>query len=394
MPENWNYPPESGEPGKGKRIRVHDHLYRNMDLLKFLRENLGKILIFTVLCSLIAFVIISSIPPKYKAHTSILPVKMNPQAEDFFQEMGVQKARNNEKASIDDVVLGILQSRTIKDKIIKRFDLMTEFETDKQDKARKALTDMIQVNSEATTGIITISALNNDPEKASKLANGYVSALEELLQELAITQASRERLFLEKQLGETQEKLIKAENELKECQKEMGILDVEKQAATIVQSMSSLKAALCEKEVELSAAMTYATRKNYLVRSLEAEVQEIKDQLRKIEVEAADNEPYANTLQFLPDAGMEYLRKVRTLEFYETLYNTVLSQYQNARMAEAKETLMVQILDRAVPPDSREGPGTIIVVFFAGITAAFFSFSFLFLKKMFIGLSEEKYRAS
>ncbi len=394
MPENWNDPPESGQPGKGKRIPVHDHLSQNMDLLKFLRENLGKILVFTVLCSLIAFVIISSIPPKYKAHTSILPVKMNPQAEDFFQDMGVQKARNNEKASIDDVVLGILQSRTIKDKIIKRFDLMTEFETDKQDKTRKALANMIQVNSEATTGIITISAIHHDPEKASKLANGYVSALEDLLQELAITQASRERLFLEKQLGETQEKLIKAENELKECQKEMGILDVEKQAATIVQSMSSLKAALCEKEVELSAAMTYATRKNYLVRSLEAEVHEIKDQLRKIEVEATDNEPYADTLQFLPDAGMEYLRKVRTLEFYETLYNTVLSQYQNARMAEAKETLMVQILDRAVPPDSTEGPGTIIVVFFAGITAAFFSFSFLFLKKMFIGRSEEKHRAS
>lgn len=394
MPENWNDPPESGQPGKGKRIPVHDHLSQNMDLLKFLRENLGKILVFTVLCSLIAFVIISSIPPKYKAHTSILPVKMNPQAEDFFQDMGVQKARNNEKASIDDVVLGILQSRTIKDKIIKRFDLMTEFETDKQDKTRTALASMIQVNSEATTGIITISAIHHDPEKASKLANGYVSALEDLLQELAITQASRERLFLEKQLGETQEKLIKAENELKECQKEMGILDVEKQATTIVQSMSNLKAALCEKEVELSAAMTYATRKNYLVRSLEAEVQEIKDQLRKIEVEATDNEPYADTLQFLPDAGMEYLRKVRTLEFYETLYNTVLSQYQNARMAEAKETLMVQILDRAVPPDSTEGPGTIIVVFFAGITAAFFSFSFLFLKKMFIGRSEEKHRAS
>lgn len=371
-------------PEKGKLFPVYDNLSRNIDFLKFLRKNLGKILIFTVLCFLVTFAVISTIPPKFKAHTSILPVKMNPQAENFFQDMGVQKAQNNEKASIDDVVLGILQSRTIKDRIIKKFDLMTEFETEKQDNARKGLARMIQVNSQAATGIITISAIHRDPLKASEIANGYVSALEELLQELAITQASRERLFLEKQLGETQEKLIAAENELKECQKEMGILDVEKQAATLVQSMSSLKAALFEKEVELRAARTYATRKNYVVRALEAEVQEIKDQLRSLEVQATGNEPYANSLQLLPDAGMEYLRKVRTLEFYETLYNTILAQYQNARMAEAKETIMVQVLDRAVPPDSKEGPGTKIVLFFAGITGAFLSFTFLLLKKIFI----------
>lgn len=373
-------------PEKGKLFPVYDNLSRNIDFLKFLRKNLGKILIFTVLCFLVTFAVISTIPPKFKAHTSILPVKMNPQAENFFQDMGVQKAQNNEKASIDDVVLGILQSRTIKDRIIKKFDLMTEFETEKQDNARKGLARMIQVNSQAATGIITISAIHRDPLKASEIANGYVSALEELLQELAITQASRERLFLEKQLGETQEKLIAAENELKECQKEMGILDVEKQAATLVQSMSSLKAALFEKEVELRAARTYATRKNYVVRALEAEVQEIKDQLRSLEVQATGNEPYANSLQLLPDAGMEYLRKVRTLEFYETLYNTILAQYQNARMAEAKETIMVQVLDRAVPPDSKEGPGTKIVLFFAGITGAFLSFTFLLLKKIFISL--------
>ena len=50
----------------------------------------------------------------------------------------------------------------------------------------------------------------------------------------------------------------------------------------------------------------------------------------------------------LPQAELEYLRRARDLKYHETLYEFLGKQLEAARIDEAKDAVVVQVVDKAV----------------------------------------------
>jgi uncharacterized protein involved in exopolysaccharide biosynthesis len=72
----------------------------------------------------------------------------------------------------------------------------------------------------------------------------------------------------------------------------------------------------------------------------------------------------------VPEAGLEYTRRLREVKYREALYELLAKQYEIARIDEAKESPLIQIVDRAVSPDKKSAPLRSIYVVIGVLTGA------------------------
>jgi uncharacterized protein involved in exopolysaccharide biosynthesis len=77
-------------------------------------------------------------------------------------------------------------------------------------------------------------------------------------------------------------------------------------------------------------------------------------------------------------AGLDYVRKLRDVKYNEAIFEILLKQFELAKLDEAKQGSIVQVVDPAFPPDKRSFPkrGLIVLLaaalgFFAGVLASF-----------------------
>jgi tyrosine-protein kinase Etk/Wzc len=69
--------------------------------------------------------------------------------------------------------------------------------------------------------------------------------------------------------------------------------------------------------------------------------------------------------------SLEYARKFREVRYHETLVQLLSKQYEAARIDEARAAPLVQVLDRAIPPDTKTGPPRMILTLGFGALGLF-----------------------
>jgi uncharacterized protein involved in exopolysaccharide biosynthesis len=73
----------------------------------------------------------------------------------------------------------------------------------------------------------------------------------------------------------------------------------------------------------------------------------------------------------VPKAGMEYVRRLRDVKYYETIFEILARQFEVAKLDEAKEGAVIQVVDAAVPPDRRSFPQRALIVIGAALAGIF-----------------------
>ncbi|ACK42628.1 MULTISPECIES: GumC family protein [Dictyoglomus] len=80
---------------------------------------------------------------------------------------------------------------------------------------------------------------------------------------------------------------------------------------------------------------------------------------------------YQKRLSNLPELGLTLSKLLRDVKVQETIYTMLLSQYEQAKIDETKETAVVSVLDPAVPPSKKSKPSTVLNVLIAGVSSIF-----------------------
>jgi uncharacterized protein involved in exopolysaccharide biosynthesis len=265
--------------------------------------------------------------------------------------------------------IGILQSRTIADELIQQYHLQAIFKTKTLLDTRAALAKRVKFETDKG-GLIRISVDYRDPILATNLANGYVDGLHQLNAHLAITEAGQRRLFFDQQLTEEKTALTEAENQLRQTQEKTGLIQLSGQAGVIIRSIADLRAQIASREVQLEATRTYATEQNPDSVRLQNEIATLREQLSKLENSQQSLQP--GDIQVpagrVPEASLEYARRYRDLRYHEELFELLSRQFEAARIDEAKSVPLIQVVDRAVPPDKKSGPSRKLITlgFFLG----------------------------
>ena len=322
-------------------------------------------------------------PVKYTANITIMPPQGNASiSSTMAQQLGGMALLMGGNLGIKDpneMYVAMFKSESVENAMVRRFALMQQYRKSHLSDARKAFEKNVAFNANNKEGFIHISITDRDSNRAAELANGYVDQLRELSEYLAVSEAGQRRLFFQKQLDQARNQLSDAEESFKDTEQASGVIAVDSQTRALVESVASLRAKIAAQEVQLQGIQTYETNANPELLHAQRQLESLQSQLNKLG--GGDNQggdlilPKAK----LPTASLQYLRKLRDVKYYETIYDIVARQFELAKLDEAKQGALIQVVDPATPPDRRSSPKRLLIIIaaafsgiLAGILTAFF----------------------
>jgi uncharacterized protein involved in exopolysaccharide biosynthesis len=234
--------------------------------------------------------------------------------------------------------------------------------------ARRGLEDRSQITA-GKEGVISISVDDRSPQRAADLANAYVEELEKLTKTLNMTEAGRRRLFFEREVKMANEDLADAEVAFKQTEEKTGLILLDSQSKAMIGSLTSLRAAIAAQEVKVQAMRSFATAENPDLVMAEQELATMRAQLERVERGQGKRSIADVPLENVPTAGLEYVRKYRDVQYHEALFQLLAKQYEAAKIDEARDTLFVQQMDKAFPPERKSGPHRALIVLSATFLA-------------------------
>jgi tyrosine-protein kinase Etk/Wzc len=263
-----------------------------------------------------------------------------------------------------DMYIGILESRTIADHLISKFHLQDLYKTRKMEDTRTRLKSNTRFLA-GKDGLIHITVEDQDPNRASEIANAYLDELYSMNSRLAVTEAAQRRVFFDQELADERSALALAEDDLRQTAEKTGVIHLGGQAESIIRSLAVLRAEIASREVQINSMSMFATDQNPAAVRAHEEISSLREQLAKLENDPRNAE-LASTVGIpagrLPAVGLEYARKLREVKYHETLFELLAKQYEAARIDEAKAAPIIQVVDRAVPPDKKSGPPRALIM--------------------------------
>ena len=198
--------------------------------------------------------------------------------------------------------------------------------------------------------MISVEVDDKDPKFAADLANAHEAEVTKLLGRLAVSEAQLRRAFFEKQLQDTKENLVKAEQSLQAVQEKSGVIVLDKQAEALITNAALLRAQISEREVQLKVLRTSATEQNPAVMRLNSELRGLRAELARMESSqgGAPGSAVDMPVGRIPEAAVDYVRARRELKLQETLLEGMVRQYEIAKLDEAKEGPTLQQVDVAL----------------------------------------------
>jgi uncharacterized protein involved in exopolysaccharide biosynthesis len=260
--------------------------------------------------------------------------------------------------------VGILESRTVQDRLVEQFDLRRLYRAGKMEDARVGLTAHTHIVEDRKSGIIAVTVTDHDPRLAAAMAHAYVDELDRLVEQVSTSSARRERIFLEGRLRAVKLDLDSAAQKFSIFASKNTAIDIPAQSKAMVEAAATLEGQLIAAEAELHGLEAMYTEQNVRVRALRARVTELRAQLGKMGGESGTSAaPSSETdaslypaIRQLPLLGVTYADLYRQTKIQETVYELLTQQYELAKVQEAKEVPSVKVLDAAVVPTKKSFP--------------------------------------
>lgn len=381
-------PPTTHEPRPATREVEEQEGTSLLDLLIVLAKHKKLVLGLTLGAAIVAAIVSLLLPNVYTATTKILPPQPSQSATtallaQFGALMGGGTASPLAFRNPNDLYVGMLKSRTVADNLIARFELQKLYDEETMVETRRELARKTAISS-GKDGIITIDFDDKDPRRAAAIANGYVEDLYKLTTSVAVTEASQRRLFFENQLKQTRDQLAQAEISLRGAIDSKGLAGIDVQSRAILEPSAQLRAQIALREVQLGAIRVFATDQHPDIERLRHEIVSMKKELAKLEGGDGESKPAAASL-----AGLENLRRFKDVKFLERLSELLTQQFEAAKIDEAKDISIVQVLDKAIEPDKKSKPRRALITFSVAILAFFLSsFCAFFLERRERALSD------
>jgi len=367
-----------------KERKFGDYIYVLYKWKKFLIINLS---IVVILSAVYAF----TLPLKYRATATVM---IPPESEGGFGGLTSLLGGKSSLASMgskifgvsstsEDVLLGIINSRTALTDVINKFNLMEYYEIDDNnwDKVLKAFRSDISSNPNEF-GMIDFNVINEDPELGARIANYMVSLVDSLNIEFNIERAKNNRVFIEKRYNKNVDDLKSAEDSLYKFQKKFGIVAVPEQLEVTVKAAAEIEAQLFKKEMEAYFIEQMYGKNSLQYNGVLAEINLLKNKVQELKSSTTLGSTSNILFPFkqMPEISVQYLRTFREVEIQQSILEIVMPMYEQAKVEEQKSIPTVISIDKAVPPDLKYSPKRSLI-----ILGAFFLFSFLFIPLVFWG---------
>lgn len=329
-----------------------------LDLAITIKQNIKLLVLAPVTAGLVAWGGSFLIAPTFTASTSFLPLQQQCAAAAMLQMLG---GRNLAAQYVD-----LMKSRTVQDALVNRFDLQERYEARLHEDALRALGTAARINADKD-GLIKVEVDDREPALAAQLANAHVEELRRLLDRLAVTYAQQRRMFYEKQLEQSKVKLAAAQSAWQLGGANVGALLAESKLSA--EAYAGLKAAVTAAHVKLQSMRPFLPEDSPEFKLAQSDFGALQAQLAKADLTnsaAADN---------------DHIVRYRDFKYQQALVEMFAMQYELAKLDEALDGALIQVVDAAQPPERPSKPKRTLIVASATLATGFVLLLFVFIRQ-------------
>ena len=355
-------------------------------LLKWRRLILSCVLVVSVAAAGVSFVL----PERWTADTKLLP----PEDEGADQFGLSMLLGSTVPAGLMGLVGGttpaerlvtFLESRLVLGAVVEKFNLVAEYDAPHISHAIDMLDEHVEKELERD-GTLVVSVTAATPELAASLANSLASELDSVNRDYKRRQAKALREFLSDRLALTHRELKSHAHKLRQFQELHGLVDVEAQTKAAVELTRNIAQQLVELNVQLQLLTRTLSPESEERHLLEVEVEELSRQLQILlggdgGVRGGSNEALASLgppLRELPELLVEHTELALELELRSEIIRFLGTKFEEAKYREALNTPTIQILDIAIPPQTRSAPQRALIVVSSALASLLLSTLFAF----------------
>ncbi len=334
-------------------------------------ENRRVLLFVPVVFGVIALAASYLITPTYIARTVIVPPQQQQSAAAVaMQSLGALAGLAGSAAGIKspiDQYVSLMQSVTVSRRIVDEFGLRKVYGEVSPGDARKILAKNTRIEAGKKDGLLVIEVEDEDPQRAADVANGFVRQLQRVTSELAMTEAQQRRQFFETQLRQTKDRLAKSQKDLQASGISEADLRSEPRAAA--QAYAALRAQVTAAAIRLESLKTQFTADAPEYRLAQSNYAALRAELGKMEKVKQEG-----------DASSDYIDKYREFKYQEVMFELFTRQFEMAKMDEAREGGLIQVVDPAEPPEKKSKPKRGVMTITAAVAGLLLSFLYVWIR--------------
>ena len=395
-----------GHQTRGQETITQDNEVLTDNLLLFW-TNRRLILKNTIIVAFISL-IISLLLPKWYASKAVV-LSSGAGKFNFLSSISPIPVANFGLSTINEDInnfIAILQSRTVKEYMVNKFNLVERYNQRDIEYAMEAFEEKMELEV-TEEGTLEISIIDKDPIVAKQMVSEVLIMLDQINQNIGMEAGRYNREFLEKRLNQNENNLEKAELDLKIFQEKTGIIDLVAQLSSTMQmsaqaynsifdAYTELYAKKIETETQLAVAKTTLSINNPTLMQLEKLLNEQTFQLEQLMIELdaklqyllssitptkVDNIPnieFSVSFNSLPSLGLENARLIREVKLQSTIQEILIPQYEQAKLEETKNIPTLQLIDKPKVAINKAKPKRALIVIGSTLMSILVSFTFVY----------------
>lgn len=256
-------------------------------------------------------------------------------------------------------IVAVLQSNSVTDGAIEKFDLMTRFGAKYQESAREEVWRRCEARVLPKPNLIQLACEDTDPRFAQELLSFLAERGNQVFRRVSRSSESEEVRFLEARAAELRQQADETAGKVREFQEAHQLVDLEAQARAVVTEVAALNKQRILKQMELGYARTYSSPDEATTRQLESQLSVVDEKLLDLETKqprpssrrapggasAGDKPGMFPAAIAVPQLRADYEKLYRDRKVAEATLVYVLERLEGAKAAEARNVSTFQVLD-------------------------------------------------
>jgi tyrosine-protein kinase Etk/Wzc len=263
-------------------------------------------------------------------------------------------------------IAAVLQSNTVSDDVIEKFNLKSRYHDEYIEDAREDLWRHCSVKPLPKPSLVQVTCEDKDPAFAKEMLSFLVQRGNEVFRRVSVGSASEEVRFLEARVAQLRLQADATSDRMREFQETHGIVDLDTQARSVVSALAGLQSQRISKQLELEYAQTFSSGDESSTRALEMQLALVTAKVRSLEEVSATPPRSADQKTSRPGVFPKALEVPQLRAEFEKLYRdrrvaeaslvVSLERMENAKANEARDVSTFVVMDPANLPAKHSRP--------------------------------------
>lgn len=340
---------------------------------------------FTLSITIISLIVSLLLPVWYAATTNLVPSSSSQESAGLggtaissaLKEFGLTKMSGSSGGEQYSYIV-ILQSRTVVDSIIEKYQLDKVYDIPKNEmvELREEFLDNLEVAYEKE-GNYTITVWDTDRQRAADIANDMVEIANSHFINIYRQDNKLSKEYFELRINSIDSNLNEIGKAMHKFTQKTLLFSPEDQAQAIAKSLSDLKSEQVKYDIIYNFYKTNYGENDPLAQSFKTMSEGLNKKLQNLKTQPgfAGNFSLNNASQ----VAVEYMRLYTDFETYSKVKAFLVSMLEKIRSDEVKSIQSLLVVDKAIPPDKKDKPKRAYIVAGSAIGALALSLIIVFL---------------